>query len=176
MRLPLCSAMAVWPAADLWTWFSAGQGGFGGQGGFAGGSSPYGDAGQMYGSQPPPRKSSKVWLWLLLGLGGLGVAALVCCGAVGIWGMGALNNVMTQAMQEELGGNPIIQQHIGQIESVSINIGATQKLQQGGGNDGAAVMDIRGDKGSGQLIILQRPGQQPTIDLKLPSGETFNVK
>jgi hypothetical protein len=130
----------------------------------------------MYGS-PPPQKSSKVWLWLLLGLGGLGLAGLVCCGAVGIWGMNAFNGVMTQAMQDELGDNAVIQQHIGQIQAVSFNLGETQKLQQGGGGqEGAAVMDIRGDKGSGQLIILQRQGQEPSMELKLPSGETFNVK
>jgi hypothetical protein len=169
MRPPNCAAVAYLPSTNILTWFSAGPGGFGTEPG------AFGPPVQPYGA-PPPRKSSKLWLWLLLGLGGIVVAGVVCCGAIGMWGMGAVNNLMTKGMQAELGGNPVIQEHIGEIQSVSVNFAETQKMQGQGQGQDAAVMDIKGSKGQGQLLMTPVPGGEPKVELKLPGGETVLVK
>lgn len=105
--------------------------------------------------QDPPRKQgSKTWIWILGILGLLGVVgALVCCG-----GGYALFNVGTgmlaEAYKTQLAGNPVIEEHIGQIESMDMNLTKTAQEGQNSKQEMLAF-DITGTKGSGTIMIKQ---------------------
>jgi hypothetical protein len=122
--------------------------------------------------QPP--KSSNAWLWILLGVGGAGL--LVCCGCGG-FGYFAMNKgfeVMQQDLQTRLSTDPVAQQHLGQIESVTFDFGASITESQERGGDQVFVFHVKGSNGSGDVIGNQPPQGGQTIrnpKLILPSGE-----
>lgn len=130
---------------------------------------------QAYGSPPPaPRSSGMKIVWILLGL--FGVLGLVCCGGcVGFtfWGMSA----GAKEIAKQVEGTPAMQEHIGTVESASMNLTATaQYAQENPGSDNVAVIDVKGSKGSGQLIV--KTGGGNTIQwakLRLDSGEEFDL-
>ena len=168
MRRP--SQAVALPCPDWITWFASG---YGGQ---TPGVNPYSDP--RFGQQMPPPKKSYWWVWLLgaLGVGGLIVCG--CCGAV-MW-MGF--NEFNKAMQQEVAGHPAIQEHIGEIESTSMDFMASAEAteKQGGGNN-IIVMDVKGSKGSGELVGVQNPNGTPgnmfsKIDLKTSTGEVISIK
>lgn len=110
--------------------------------------------GQVTYAQPPQQKSRT---GLLIGCGIAGVLGLlVCCGGIsmlGFFGMGAV----AQLLQAEIENSPTVIEHFGQIESMSMNLGATgneaQNVQPGSGSP--LVFDVQGSKGSGQVVIVQ---------------------
>ena len=133
------------------------------------------NADPSYGSQnydqQTPKKSNK---GCLIGCSIAGVVGLLlCCGVVGVgamYGMSAFGEIV----KAELDGNPVIVEHIGEIESVDFSFGGTAGAAEdnpGAGN--ALVFDIKGDKGSGQVVIVQdKTGQSPieSAKLVLPDG------
>lgn len=120
---------------------------------------------------PTVKKKSNVWLWVIGIIGGLGlVAAIACCGSV-FWAYNFGMGKVAEAVKADLMGNPVIGEHIGDIEELSMNLTATGEEQQNGGKPNTMVMDVKGSKGSGQLILT--PGQGggfSTIELELPDG------
>lgn len=142
-------------------------------------------------SYPPPEQSSSstaVWIVVLvLGLV-FGVPILIiglvfvgCCGLFGL-GMYSVSQIPAEVVKQEYKDHPVIQQHIGEIQSASLNFADTnaeqQKQQPGGQVPGGTIMvvDVRGTKGSGQIIGQQRPGGQPgrffsTATLRTKQGE-----
>jgi hypothetical protein len=177
------------PAALL-LWFSQGFGnqpggqGFGGQGfggqGFGNqpGGSPNPYAGTFGPQQPPPKKSN-IWLWLLGGFGLAGVLFCGCCGGFFYFGLSQVNN----AMQQEVAGHPDIAKHLGEIQSMSMNVIATgEETDKRGDGVSVLVYDVKGSNGKkGQLLGAQARNPQPgdffqQIDLKLPSGEVISIK
>lgn len=160
---------------DQWLLFSAGGGQFGG-----GGQNPYSTS-SSFGPQQPPPKKSKAWLWILVGVGLAGVLGLVCCGGLGLWGFSLGTQVLGDELKKAVAGNADVQQHLGDVESVSMNIMATG--EEGPKRPGRQVLvfDAKGSTGSGKFIVEQSRNPQPgdmfeKIDLKLPSGETVSVK
>ena len=115
---------------------------------------------QGYSQGAPPQKSSKVWLWVLGTIGVLGVVgALVCCGG-GYFAMKAGTGMLAEVFKQQLIGNPTIDEHIGDIESMEMNFGATQ--QHADESQGAIAFDISGSKGSGTILIKQDPSGDGT--------------
>jgi hypothetical protein len=144
-----------------------------------------------YGPPPPQQQSSSTVIWivvlvivLVIVLPVLAVAVLFlgCCGLMG-FGAFAAFQVPAEAVKQQYANHPVIQEHIGEIQSVSINLGATGQEQQKSADDGGAtpgstlmVFDIRGSKGSGQIIAEQQPGDPPgqafsKATLRMPQGE-----
>jgi hypothetical protein len=97
--------------------------------------------------------------WLLGCLGGMGVLALVCCGgmfATMQFGMGML---ATQ-FQNQIHDDPVIVEHIGEIESFSMSFSSimenAQNQQPGGAQE--LPFEVVGSKGSGTVFIEQGAG------------------
>ncbi len=99
-----------------------------------------------------PKKSSLLWLWILLGLlvGG-GVLAAVCCGGFAMFGMGAASTAMGAALSE----NAVVQEHIGSVDTCSWNF--SQSFQQD--NPELVAFDIEGPKGKGTVRGKLNPDQ-----------------
>ena len=136
-------------------------------------SNPYANPGSF--GQMPPKKKSK--LGLILGIvGGVGVVlALVCCGG-GYFVFNASMNIIGDQVKTQVQNHPAIQEHIGTIETSSMDFPASIKeSDKAGGGNNRFVVHIKGSKGSGDVIGKQQPGQQSLSDkiLRLPDGKEF---
>lgn len=134
---------------------------------------------QGYAQSGPPPKKSNTWVWVLGILGALGLlGALVCCGGM-FFAYRAGTGMIAEAFKEQLSGNPVIDEHIGTIESMSMNLTATTEYGQS--TPGAMAFDISGSKGSGTIVIRQQPGAdgQPGIgsaELVMPDGSRHAIE
>tara|TARA_R110002049_G_scaffold4601_4_gene31955 strand:+ start:231782 stop:232312 length:531 start_codon:yes stop_codon:yes gene_type:complete len=118
---------------------------------------------QGYAQGGPPQKKSNTWLWVLGILGALGlVGALVCCGGT-FFAYKAGTGMMAEAFKSQLADNPVIEEHIGTIDSMSMSLGKTSEYAES--SPGSLAFDISGAKGSGTVLIKQQPGAdgQPGI-------------
>ena len=147
-------------------------------------SSQFGDMTNPYGAgntmQPAPRKSN-TWLWILLGVGG--VILVGCCGCAGIawWGMGAGMGMVAQQIRPSLDADPVVQEHIGEIEEFDWNLMATgEASEKKTGGEDVIVWDVKGSKGAGQISGTVDQGGGGGVKLKngklkMKSGEEFNL-
>jgi hypothetical protein len=136
---------------------------------------------QTYGqddfAQPPPKKGGK---GLLIGCGIVGLlGVLVCCGGVamvGVWGPG----IAGDAVRPEVENSATVIEHIGEIESMSLNFSATVEEAQSvePGQQGLMVFDVQGTKGGGKIVAQQSPTSQgiDSAVLVLPSGERLPIE
>ena len=147
---------------------------FGNSGDFDGGNRPRGqNTGSPYATGPGqtvPPKSNAVW-WILGILGVLTVGGIfVCCGG-GYFMFRFGTQAVADAVKSSISTDPVIQEHIGNITDLSMNLTATGAA--GGGDK--MVLDIKGDKGTGQVEVVM--GGDPTGQsvkscvLILPNGE-----
>lgn len=138
------------------------------------GQNPYAPSSGM---QPPPKKSSYLWLYILLGV--LGFFALGCCGCVGLgmWGMGRVQDELGKVMLAQAGQNPVVQEKLGEVRSARMNfIESAQESEKNPGQPGSLVFDVEGSKGSGKLVVQQDgPEKLKFRELRLSSGETINL-
>lgn len=131
-----------------------------------------GDPSRQFNQDSPQQGQSRVWLWVLGTVGVLVVlGALVCCGGgYFVWQFGS--EAVAQAMIEDLQGNPVIEEHIGEIQSAEMNLRATAEEQETTPN--SMTFNIQGPKGEGKVVVVQGPGAgQPSIEsavLVLPDG------
>ena len=139
---------------------------------FAGGAS-----GQA--AQAPPQKSKKgcliavVVVFLLM--------FLVCCGggvAMFYYGTNAFGEVVISQVKND----PAIVEHIGEVESCSLDFGATAKAAESAeqaGDTTPIAFEIKGSKGEGTLLLMQEPGNQEAFSsgtLILPNDERIPLK
>jgi hypothetical protein len=177
---------ATRPDSNLWTWFSSGfgpgqSGGFGQQPGFGtgGGVNPYANPPGV--GAPPPKKSN-VWIWILgiIGVGGL--ALLICCGVGGYFAYSAGMNMVAKAVQDAVEGDPQVEQHIGKIKSMPLNLmKSAEETEKRGTGDNILVFEVDGETGDGEFIVHQPKRPQPgefyrKIDLRLPGGEEISIR
>jgi hypothetical protein len=170
------SAFNAAPGATRpWLLFSSG-GQFGG-----GGGAPNPFAATTGPGLEPPRKKSNAWIWFLGGIAVAGILAVVCCGGVGIFGFTFGTKVIGDELKKEVADHPEVQKHLGEVESVSMNLMASGEEGQKRPGQQVLVFDAKGSAGSGQFIVEQNPAPQPgnvfkKIDLRLPSDETISIK
>jgi len=134
---------------------------------------------------PPPKKSSW-WMWLLGGCGCSVVLLVLCCGGVSYWGATKggqfLGKVLQEALQEEIAGNADVEEHLGEINSLTVNfVESGQEKSARGSSENVLVMDAVGTKGNGKFIVespvTPKEGSKfSKIDLKLPDGTIKNIK
>ena len=140
------------------------------------GNNPYGNP---YGDPrfgPPPPKPSRWWLWLLLGGGG--VLLLCCCGCFGLVYFGF--NLIEQELTPQLQNDPVVQEHIGTVESVEFDFMKSITEAESSGDDDALVFHVEGSKGSGDVIGRSVTGPDGVEHLeggvlRLPSGEEYEL-
>lgn len=89
------------------------------------------------------------------------VAALLVVGCLACAGLTyfGFTGMVDEAIKEQYNGNPVIEQHIGEIESASVSIAATQEAQQEFGSDDYIVILVSGPKGEGKLILHRPEGE-----------------
>ncbi len=129
---------------------------------------------------PVQGKSNKTCLIVSVILGAIFLLVLCCAGGI-YWSFKFGTGVLGEALETELAGNPVIEEHIGTIENIEFDIMGTGQHQQATGNDDYLVFKITGSKGSGKIVIeanQNQPGNtQPfnldSAELQLPSGETI---
>lgn len=122
----------------------------------------------------PPRQKSNVWLWVLGIVGGLGLLGiLICCGSMFAFyrfGTGMLG----EQVKNQLQGNPVVQEHVGNIESVDMNLAATAEETQGGNRD-VLVFDVQGSKSVAQLAARVEGEKIVSAELIMPDGTRHDV-
>jgi hypothetical protein len=91
----------------------------------------------------------KVVLLVLGGLGCLGLLLVLVCAGFGWFGLKMVKDQAQVALQQ----NPVIQEHIGEIESIEMNVIAAGAQGGAAGGGGAFVFDLVGSKGSGQAAV-----------------------
>ena len=118
-------------------------------------------------------KSSNAWLWILLGVGGVGL--LLCCGCGGLAMLGL--NMAGGEMVARLNADPVAQEHLGTIKSASFDVMGTGEESQRAGGKNVIVFNVVGDKASGKVIADQAPGAEQFTNarLRMPSGEEFQL-
>lgn len=112
---------------------------------------------------------------VLILIGAVGTLVLVCCGGGALvlhLGMGEF----AHQVQADLTDNPVIVEHIGEIESFTIKYGASF-LEEG---EDVFVFRIRGTKGAGTVTaecVSVSDDEEDVVSgtLELAGGETFDL-
>ena len=104
----------------------------------------------------------KVWLWGVLGVGG--VAAFVTVATIAIRYFGDED---AQKVAEKVRNHPLVLEKLGGIDECKMNFGAS--LNEGGKR--TDVFDVRGPKGSGQFVTYELFYDYRSIKLRTAEGE-----
>ncbi len=122
---------------------------------------------------PPPQKTNLTWLWILLGAGGLCI--VVCCGGCILMGAMAPGDG-SEEVQAAFESHPSIIEHIGTVTAVEFNFIDSMDYE----SESTFVYDIRGTKGSGQIITEESDAVWETeilsAELELPDGQRFRLR
>ncbi|WP_146119204.1 hypothetical protein [Blastopirellula marina] len=81
---------------------------------------------------------------------------------------------MTSQLKAQFGDDPIVTQHIGEIQSAWVNVDDSQAIQQQEGRETYIVYDVQGSEADGQLIIQQGTGENLVGDrgfLRVENGD-----
>ena len=120
---------------------------------------------------PQPRKS-RWWLWLLLGIGGVGVA--ICCGCAGLtyFGLSAAGTAFEGPMLSKLNADPTVQEKLGTVTSAKWDMMASTKaVEKSKSQKPIFVFHVVGDKGSGDVHADQAVGEKMFENARLIIGE-----
>jgi len=132
---------------------------------------PYAQSDQSPSNVPPKKSSLKFWL-ILFGVLGTFTLLLCCGGPIGAfyWSIGFLEKTVDTRLRD----NPVVREHLGEIEPVSYNFQATGETGQTEGQ-GILVFDAKGSKSSGLIKVRLAGDQIIWAELEMPSGETFEL-
>jgi hypothetical protein len=135
-----------------------------------------GSAPNPFAPAPPgyqqPKKSSP-WLWILGGVGGLGVLLCGCCVGLTIFGFSQVG----KPLMDKLNADATAQQHLGTVNKAGLDfLASTKATEQAGGGGNIMVFNVEGDKGKGVVRAKQAPGGDlHSAVLVLPSGEEVQL-
>jgi hypothetical protein len=142
------------------------------------GANPYAAYGQGNFRSPPPKRSSFLWLWILLGAGA--AVVVICLGCAGIFYSGFNRNlaIMESDLKSRLAVDPVAQERLGQVNDVEFDFMASVQASEGQ-IEKRMVFHVTGDKGGGDVIgTLQSDSGRETIhncQLILASGEEVDL-
>ena len=130
-------------------------------------------------AQAPPPKSKKgcliavVVVFLLL--------FLVCCGGgIGMFYFGT--NALSEIVISQVENDSAILEHIGEVESCSLDFGATAKAAESAeqaGDPTPIAFEITGSKGKGTLLLMPEADNQESFSsgtLILPNGDRIPLQ
>ena len=132
---------------------------------------PSGDVFDPTGRPQTGRSSTGCWIIGILVAAGL--LFLVCCGGfAGLMYFGM--QVITTSVEEQLAQNPILREHLGQIESFDVDWTRTFA------DEDTFVYDVRGTEGRGRVTVRHVTGPDGTpqivdAQLRLPTGEAIDL-
>jgi len=124
-------------------------------------------------TQPSRRSKSGCLLWAILL--GAGLMLLLCCGGGALimrFGM----QIITTQVEDQLADNPILREHIGEIESFELDW--TRSFADE--DDDTFIYQVRGSKGEGRVTvkhITDDDGNEEILEaeLRLSSGEVVDL-
>ena len=118
-------------------------------------------------------QSGKVPKGCLIAAGVVGVVGLLAAGGCFFLVRQSLK-VMAEQVSKDLADNPVLIEHVGEIESFEFSITKTSRK-----GTGRLVFEVTGSKGSGLVIAtVDQGGDDGTIGagtLEMSSGETFDL-
>jgi len=102
-------------------------------------NNPYANTGS-FGQAPPPKKS-KAWIWILGIVGGGGILVCGCCGGLSYFAYNTGMTMIAEQTKQEIQGKPVVQEHIGTIESASPDLmaGVEETQKKGGPSRARAI-------------------------------------
>lgn len=108
----------------------------------------------------PPAQSTSGLKIVLIVLAVLGLIGLLICGgfaALVYFGWNQAQSAMGDEFKRQLQGNPVIEQELGEIQSMSVSLIETAKRNEG--NTGAPVMvlQVDGAEADGVLLVQTSP-------------------
>lgn len=124
---------------------------------------------------PAAKKSgNRLLIWVIGIFGGLlFIGVLGCCG-----GAYFLLNFLASEYQRQLADNPVINEHLGEIESMGMNLTKTAEAAENSDGNTFAY-DIQGSLASGTILIKQDPSSDGTgiesAELILSDGSRHQV-
>ena len=124
---------------------------------------------------PPDRPSNSKTPWIIGGLVGFGIMCLVCCGGITMLAKVGLDMV-SEDIKRQVREEPTIQENIGEIESMSMNLIASGSHD----DDETFVYDLKGSLGSGELTVRSITNDSggesiESASLKTSDGRTFEL-
>lgn len=125
--------------------------------------------------EPAPKKRSGVWIVVAI-VGTISVLCIgLCCGGF-VWLMSFGLNILGEQVAEQLRDNPVILEHIGQIQTCDVDFSKSAAHA----DEDTMVYKIEGTKGKGELVAQSEStadGNEIVIwaELRLPSGEKIEV-
>lgn len=129
---------------------------------------------------PPARSTSglKIVLIVLAVLAVLGL--LVCAGFAGLvyFGFNKSQEMVGQEFKSQLEGNPVLEEEIGELQTVTLSIIETAKRQQEGAGDQRMVMRVEGTEGKGTVLATVRQDGSKRITaatLETEDGRTVEL-
>ena len=126
--------------------------------------------------QQAPKKKSNGCLWAVIIAGVLGL--MVCCGG-GFYMYQMATGFAATQLQDNISGSPVIAEHIGEIESLSMSIQETSKEAERRQAEGTRepgsdriVFTVSGSKGSGLIVASQ---DLTGGELVMPDGNRYPI-
>jgi len=109
---------------------------------------------------------------LAIGITAFILLALAAIGGFAFWGWG----VFADQAKEALNNNPVIQQHIGEVDEIELDFAATGEVE----DEDVFVFRIEGSKGSGvvtaEFVSVDADTEEiRSGTLQLSSGETYDL-
>lgn len=121
----------------------------------------------------PPARGNRTLLWVLGILALLAVIGFAACCGIGWFVFRTTSDELGRQVQAEIAGSPEIAEHIGEIESTRLNVQAMQNTEN------QLVLDVRGSKGSGQVLVdigwLEQRDSESSLELRLPDGQRLPI-
>jgi len=118
-----------------------------------------------------PEQPKKNQGCLIAGIVGgiLGVILLLCGGCLGLgfFALDAEYKETARKLSVDYRNDPIVKEQVGEVQQISINWGATMARE----DDDQDVYDIRGDKGTAQLVVDADESEIYSVTLQNNKGE-----
>ncbi|MBI1347309.1 hypothetical protein GC163_13600 [bacterium] len=124
-------------------------------------------------SRPKRKSKTGCWIWaLVITILGMIFGGIACCGGFFYFGL----NVFNDEMKAQVKDNPVLIEHIGELESMSINFVKTGEVN----SEDTIVYDVKGSKASGTLAVEHTQNGDGDIlvisaTLTLADGQTFEL-
>jgi hypothetical protein len=127
-------------------------------------SSPYGSP---TGIPEPPKKNNGCLIAGIVG-GILGVFLLLCAGCFGLgfYALDAQYKETARQLSVEYRNDPKVKEEVGEVQEISYNWGATLARE-----DELDVFDVRGDKGTAQMVVDADEEEIYSVTLQNGKGE-----
>src|SRR5690606_5778731 len=108
--------------------------------------------------------------WVLGILAAIGLIGAVACCGFGYFGFQFIGSQLANQLRPQLQSSPEIVEHIGEIETMTLNPQAMQQAD----HSGKMVFDLTGTKGNGQVVVDPEEFGDRSVEgglvLSLPDG------